>query len=66
MLGADSKDIKEPARSDTIMLLRFNPDTRTVNQLSVPRDTRVQLSDGSFDKINVAMARAVLWNRFAP
>lgn len=57
MLGADSKDIKEPARSDTIMLLRFNPDTRTVNQLSVPRDTRVQLSDGSFDKINVAMAR---------
>jgi len=44
-----------PARSDTIMLMRFNAKTRTINQLSIPRDTRVQLPNGSYDKINTAM-----------
>jgi len=54
LFGVDSK-AGEPARSDTIMLMRFNPGTRTVNQLSIPRDTRVQLPNGSVDKINAAM-----------
>lgn len=54
LLGVDSKD-GEPARSDTIMLLRFNPLTRTMNQLSIPRDTRVTLPNGTQDKINAAM-----------
>ena len=38
LLGVDSK-AGEPARSDTIMLMRFNPRTHTINQLSIPRDT---------------------------
>ncbi len=54
LFGVDSK-AGEPARSDTIMLMRFNPKTHTINQLSIPRDTRVQLPNGSYDKINEAM-----------
>ncbi len=54
LLGVDSK-AGEPARSDTIILMRFNPGTKTINQLSIPRDTRVQLPNGTVDKINAAM-----------
>jgi LCP family protein required for cell wall assembly len=54
LFGVDSK-AGEPARSDTIMLMRFNPKTHTINQLSIPRDTRVQLPNGAYDKINTAM-----------
>ena len=54
LLGVDSK-AGEPARSDTIMLMRFNPKTHTINQLSIPRDTRVLLPNGTYDKINTAM-----------
>jgi LCP family protein required for cell wall assembly len=54
LFGVDSK-AGEPARSDTIMLMRFDPGTHTINQLSIPRDTRVQLPNGSVDKINAAM-----------
>jgi LCP family protein required for cell wall assembly len=54
LFGVDSK-AGEPARSDTIMLMRFNPKTHTINQLSIPRDTRVQLPNGTYDKINTAM-----------
>jgi LCP family protein required for cell wall assembly len=54
LLGVDSKT-GEMARSDTIILMRFNPKTHTINQLSIPRDMRVQPPNGSFDKINTAM-----------
>jgi len=54
LFGVDSK-AGEPARSDTIMLMRFNPKTHTINQLSIPRDTRVTLPNGTVDKINTAM-----------
>jgi len=54
LFGVDSK-AGEPARSDTIMLMRFNPNTKTINQLSIPRDTRVQLPSGDVTKINEAM-----------
>ncbi len=54
LFGVDSK-AGEPARSDTILLMRFNPGTKTINQLSIPRDTRVQLPNGTVDKINAAM-----------
>ena len=54
LFGVDSK-AGEPARSDTIMLMRFDPATKTINQLSIPRDTKVQLPNGTTDKINAAM-----------
>jgi LCP family protein required for cell wall assembly len=54
LFGVDSK-AGEAARSDTIMLMRFNPGNRTVNQLSIARDTRVLFPGGTYDKINAAM-----------
>jgi polyisoprenyl-teichoic acid--peptidoglycan teichoic acid transferase len=54
LLGVDSK-AGEPGRSDTIMLMRFNPGARTVNQLSIPRDTRVDIPGVGATKINEAM-----------
>ena len=54
LFGVDSK-AGEAARSDTIMLMRFNPGKRTINQISIVRDTRVALPNGTYDKINAAM-----------
>jgi LCP family protein required for cell wall assembly len=54
VLGTDSKS-GEPARSDTIMLMRFDPDTHTVNQLSIPRDTKVEVPGRGTMKINETM-----------
>ncbi len=55
LLGTDGTP-GVPARSDTIMLMRFDPGARTINQLSIPRDTRVLLPGGrGYDKINTAM-----------
>jgi LCP family protein required for cell wall assembly len=54
VLGTDSRE-GEPARSDTIMLLRFDPGKHTVNYLSIPRDTRVDVPGRGTMKINEAM-----------
>ena len=54
LFGVDSK-AGEPARSDTIMLMRFNPKTHTINQLSIPRDTKVEIPGYGTTKINEAM-----------
>ena len=54
LLGTDSVD-GEPARSDTIMLMRFDPDTHSINELSIPRDTRVDVPGRGTMKINEAM-----------
>jgi len=54
LFGMDSKS-GEPARSDTIMLMRFNPGTHTINQLSIPRDTYVPVPGQGPTKINEAM-----------
>ncbi len=43
-------------RSDTMLLVRFQPDDHSLRILSIPRDTRVQLPNGSYDKINSANA----------
>jgi LCP family protein required for cell wall assembly len=54
LLGVDSKQ-GEPARSDTILLMRFDPDSRTVNQLSIPRDTLVDIPGHGEGKLNSAI-----------
>lgn len=48
---------KAPPRSDTLMLASFDPDTKQISLLSVPRDTRVTIPgrEGK-DKINHAFA----------
>jgi LCP family protein required for cell wall assembly len=44
-------------RSDTLLLLRFNPSDHSVRMLSIPRDTRVNLPSVGYGKINDANVR---------
>ncbi|MDJ0633772.1 MAG: LCP family protein [Xenococcaceae cyanobacterium MO_188.B29] len=40
--------------SDTMLLLRFDPNAEKLTILSIPRDTRVNLDDHGVEKINIA------------
>ncbi len=40
--------------TDTMLLLRFNPDTKQVVLLSIPRDTRIEVPGYGVNKINAA------------
>jgi LCP family protein required for cell wall assembly len=44
------------ARADTLILMSFDPHTRTVHFLSIPRDTRVSLPGHGLSKINASYA----------
>lgn len=60
VLGVDAGNLEDktgnsPKRSDTIMLIRYIPQTREVYMLSIPRDTRIHY-DGKFMKINAVNA----------
>jgi polyisoprenyl-teichoic acid--peptidoglycan teichoic acid transferase len=50
----DGKDV--PARSDTIIVVRLDPDKNATAILSIPRDLRVEIPGHGTDKINVAYA----------
>jgi LCP family protein required for cell wall assembly len=41
-------------RSDSLMLLRFDPDTHRISYLSIPRDLRVEIPGYGTSKINAA------------
>jgi LCP family protein required for cell wall assembly len=56
VLGSDAREESAAARSDTIMLCRFEPESKVVSVLSIPRDTRVELESHGTQKINAAMA----------
>ena len=47
---------KFSGRSDTMLLIRFNPDDSSIKILSIPRDSRVKLPNGRYRKINSANA----------
>ena len=54
--GADS-DLWVGTRTDTIILLNIDPRTKTVNAISIPRDSKVYLPKGmGIQKINAAHA----------
>jgi polyisoprenyl-teichoic acid--peptidoglycan teichoic acid transferase len=53
ILGIDGK-IKEDTRTDAMMLVHVDPMKYRVNVLSIPRDTRVQIPDIGYTKINHA------------
>jgi polyisoprenyl-teichoic acid--peptidoglycan teichoic acid transferase len=53
LFGLDAAGL--PAHSDTIMLMRFDPKTHTINQLSIPRDTLVNVDGYGPSKITQAM-----------
>ncbi|MBD2393695.1 LCP family protein [Cyanobacterium aponinum AL20118] len=48
---------KFTGRSDTMLLVRLEPETHTLKMLSIPRDSRVRLPNGAYTKINGANAR---------
>ncbi|MDY6937029.1 MAG: LCP family protein [Cyanobacteriota bacterium] len=50
---ADSPE-RFSGRSDTILLLRFDPLESEVNLLSIPRDTLIELPQGGYAKANTA------------
>ena len=54
--GADS-DLWVGTRTDTIILLNIDPRTKTVNAISIPRDSKVYLPKGmGVQKVNAAHA----------
>ncbi|TCO79025.1 LCP family protein [Marinisporobacter balticus] len=57
VVGVDAKDDKsaKTARTDTMMLATFDPNTKKVDVISIPRDTRVVIRNRKGkDKINAA------------
>ncbi len=44
-------------RSDTMLVVRFQPQDHSLRILSIPRDSRIKLPNGAYDKINSANAR---------
>lgn len=51
--AAGSDDVFS-GRTDTLLLLRVDPETQTVNILSIPRDTRIRIPGHGVNKINQA------------
>lgn len=59
VLGVDAGVIgldegRNRKRTDTMFVVSFDPDTKDVKMLSIPRDTRVYIDGYGFDKINAA------------
>lgn len=53
ILGVDKRG-NDPGRSDSMMLLRSNPETKTFSQLSIARDMYVDIPGQGMGKINTA------------
>jgi LCP family protein required for cell wall assembly len=58
LLGSDrrykDRNAKNAARSDTIMLIRLDPDQEATTLLSIPRDLKTLIPGYGYDKINSA------------
>ena len=51
VLGVDQRS-EDDGRADTIFVISYEPKTKRVSMLSVPRDTRVRITETRWDKIN--------------
>lgn len=58
-LSDSDKDVPDifSGNSDTMLLLRLDPATKSLNMLSIPRDTQVDIPGVGIDKINDANVR---------
>ncbi len=60
VLGSDQryadKKLKNPGRSDTMILVRLDPNKDATSVLSIPRDLKVLIPGHGIDKINAAYA----------
>ncbi|MGE5416737.1 MAG: LCP family protein [Acidobacteriota bacterium] len=58
LIGVDARNKNEPSRSDTIILAFFHPKINRVDTLSIPRDSRVDITgEQNKRKINFAHAK---------
>ncbi|MBS4174329.1 LytR family transcriptional regulator [Bacillus sp. FJAT-49736] len=56
LLGVDQRE-HDKGRSDTMIVLTVNPNKKSIDMLSIPRDTRTEIvGKGTVDKINHAYA----------
>ncbi len=56
LIGSDTRGNGEVARSDTLILVTINPETKQVSMLSIPRDLLVTIPNYGKGKINAAYA----------
>ncbi len=57
LIGSDKSTVLgDPGRSDTQLLVRLDPQTKSISMLSLPRDLRVYIPDHGYDKMNTAYA----------
>lgn len=54
LLGIDARQGETMARTDSMILASYDPKTKQVSLLSIPRDTRVAIPGHGMDKINSA------------
>jgi len=55
LIGSDKSEVPgDPGRSDTQILVRLDPETKSISMFSVPRDLRVYIPDHGYDKMNTA------------
>ncbi len=55
LIGSDQSTVPgDPGRSDTQILVRLDPETKSISMLSLPRDLRVYIPDHGYDKMNTA------------
>ena len=55
LIGSDKTTLPgDPGRSDTQILVRLDPQTKSISMLSLPRDLRVLIPDHGYDKMNTA------------
>ena len=57
LIGSDRREVLGPSdvgRSDTLILARLDPQTKSISMLSIPRDLRVEIPGYGTDRINAA------------
>jgi LCP family protein required for cell wall assembly len=56
LIGSDKASASDPGRSDTQLLVRLDPATKSISMLSLPRDLLVDIPGYGKDKMNAAYA----------
>jgi LCP family protein required for cell wall assembly len=51
LMGVDTRSGEEGGRADTMVLMTLNPQSKSIEMVSIPRDTHLKI-DGGLDKIN--------------
>ena len=54
LIGRDMASPGDPGRSDSQILIRLDPATKSISMLSLPRDLRVEIPGIGYDKMNAA------------